>query len=144
MNSDALICLWILVFPIGIIELSTSRKWYFWLYFSFLHDYWTPSNWKSLVHTSWGEMERCDKCAFQLLKLRRKWMSWNIKTKCVTDFLLTVSSSSMKIYNYHCVVITQKTNFYIIFNKNNENFEMFCLQITGYLNTRKSFPICIL
>jgi len=36
MNPDTLECLWILVFPIGIIEVSTSRKWYFWLLFHFL------------------------------------------------------------------------------------------------------------
>jgi hypothetical protein len=65
-------CLWILVFPIGIIDVSTSRKSCIWLYFSSLHDYWPPSTWNSLVHTSWGEMERCENRAFQLLKMRKK------------------------------------------------------------------------
>jgi len=32
-----------------------------------------------------GEMERCEKRAFQLLKMRKK-ISGNIKTKCITDF----------------------------------------------------------
>jgi len=72
MNSDTLICLWILEFPIGIIEFSTSRKCCFWLYFGSLHDYWLPSTWNSLVHTSWGEMERREKRAFQLRKMRKK------------------------------------------------------------------------
>ena len=85
MTSGTLICLRILVFPIGIIEVSTSRICCFWHYFSSLHDYWTTSIWKSLVHTSWGEMERCEKRAFQLLKIRKKKISWNLKTKCVTD-----------------------------------------------------------
>ena len=98
--------LWILVLPIGIIEVSTSRKFCFWFYFSSLHDYWTPSTWKSLVHTSWGEMELCEKRAFQLLKKWKKNMSWNIKTKCVTYFFLTVTSSSMKDYTCHYVVST--------------------------------------
>ena len=89
MNSDTLICLWKLVFPIGIIEDSTSLKCCFWLYFSSLHDYWPPSTWNVLVHTSWCEMERCEKRVFQLLNMRKKKISWNIKTKCVTDFLLT-------------------------------------------------------
>ena len=40
MNSDTLICIWILAFPIGIIQVSNSRKWIFLLYFSSLHDYW--------------------------------------------------------------------------------------------------------
>jgi hypothetical protein len=67
-----LFCLWILVFPIGIIEVSTSRKCCFWLYFSSLHDYWTRSTWNPLVHTSWSKMERCEKREFQLLKIRKK------------------------------------------------------------------------
>ena len=43
MNSDTLICIWILVFPIGIIQVSTPRKWRVLLYFRSLHDYWPPS-----------------------------------------------------------------------------------------------------
>ena len=39
MNSDTLICIWILPFPIGIIQVSTPRKWKFLLYFRFLHNY---------------------------------------------------------------------------------------------------------
>ena len=39
MNSDTQIC----IFPIFIIQDSTQRKWSFLLYFSSLHDYWTPS-----------------------------------------------------------------------------------------------------
>jgi len=36
-------------------------------------------------------MEQCEKRAFKLLKMRKKKISWNIKTKSVTDFLLTVT-----------------------------------------------------
>ena len=43
MNTDTLICIWILAFPIGIIQVSTPRKWIFLLYFSSLHDYWLPT-----------------------------------------------------------------------------------------------------
>ena len=86
MKSDTLICLWILVYPIGIIEVSTSRKCCFWLYFSSLQDYWPPSTWNYLLYTYWSEMERCEKCAFRLLKMRTKKISWNIKTKCVREF----------------------------------------------------------
>jgi len=96
-----LICLWIFVFPIGITEVSTSRKCCFWLYFSSLHDFWPPSTWNPLVHNSWGEMERCGKRAFLVLKMRKKKISWNLKTKWVTDFLLTVRSSSMKDYTFN-------------------------------------------
>jgi len=61
-----------LVFSIGIIEFPTSRKWWFWLYFSFLHDYWPPITWNSWVHTSWCKMDICEKRAFQLLKMRQE------------------------------------------------------------------------
>ena len=99
MNFDTLICIWILVFPIGIIEVSTERM-NFLLYFSSLQDYWFPSTCISLVHTSFVEKERCEKRAFPFLKMRKKKISWNIKTKCVTDFLLTVRSSSIKDYTF--------------------------------------------
>jgi len=59
-NSGTLICILILVCPIGIFEVSTKRKLRFLLYFNSLHDYWPPITWKSLLHSSWGEMERCE------------------------------------------------------------------------------------
>ena len=37
----------------------------------------------------------------------------------------------------------QKANVYINFQKNNVNFEIFCFHVTGYLNTKESFPICM-
>ena len=106
MNSDTLICIWISSFPIGIILVSTPQKWSFLLYFSSLHDYWPPTTLISLVHNSLGEMEWCEKSAFQLLKMRKMKVGWNIKTKCVTDILLTVRSSSMKDYTCHYAVST--------------------------------------
>ena len=105
-NSDTLICIWILEFPIGIIQISTPRKWSFLLYFSYFHYYWPPTTLISLVHNSLGEMEWFENRAFQLLKMRKMKVSWNIKTKCLTDFLLTVRSSSMKDYTCHYVVST--------------------------------------
>ena len=101
MISDTLICIWILAFPNGIIQVSTPRKWSFLLYFSSFHDYW-PTTLISLVHNS-GEMEWFENRAFQLLKMRKMKVSRNIETKCVTDFLLTVRSSSMKDYTCHYV-----------------------------------------
>ena len=105
MKSDTLICIWILAFPIGIILISNPQKWSFLLYFSSLHDYWPPTSLISLVHIS-VEMEWCEKRTFQLLKMRKMKVSWNIRTKCVTDFLLTVRSSSMKDYTCHYVETT--------------------------------------
>ena len=61
MNSDTLICIWILEFPIGIIQVSHPRKWIFLFYFSSLHDYWPPTTLNSLVHNSLGVMEWCEK-----------------------------------------------------------------------------------
>ena len=92
--------------------------------FQFLHDYWPPSTLISLAHNSLGEMERCEKRAFQLLKMRKENQLY-IKTKCVTDYLLTVRSSSMKDYTCHYLVSTWKTNAYINSNKNNVKFEIF-------------------
>ena len=36
MNCDTLICIWILAFPVGIIEVSTARKWSFFTLFQIL------------------------------------------------------------------------------------------------------------
>ena len=77
MKSDKLICIWMLVFPIGIIQVLTTRKWSFLLYFSSLHDYRTPTTLISWVHNSLGEMEWCEKRAFQLLKMRKMKLIWN-------------------------------------------------------------------
>ena len=85
MKYVTLICIWILSFPNGIIQVSTPRKWSFLLYLSSLHDYWPPTTLISLVHNSLVEIEWCEKRAFQLLKMRKMKVSWNIKTKCVTD-----------------------------------------------------------
>ena len=53
-----------------------------------------------VVQTEW-----CEKRAFQPLKMRKK-KGWNIKSKCITDFLLTVRSSRMKDYTCHYKVNT--------------------------------------
>ena len=43
---------------------------------------------------------------FQLLKRRKKKINWNIKTKCITNVLLTDKSSRMKGYTCHYEVST--------------------------------------
>ena len=53
-----------------------------------------------------GQMERWEKRAVQLLKMRKKNITWNIKTKCETDVLLIVRSSSTKDYSWHSMVNT--------------------------------------
>ena len=50
MNSDTLICIWILAFPIAIIQVSTSRKWIFCTLFQCLRRLLT-SNHFNLIST---------------------------------------------------------------------------------------------
>ena len=75
--------------------------------------------------------------------MRKKKVSRNIKSKCVTEFLLTDRSSSMKDYTFHYVGSIYKTDVYINFNKISMNFEIFCLHVTGYSNTKELFPSCM-
>ena len=49
-NSDTLICIWILAFQIGIIQVSTTRKWFFFTLFQFLSRLLT-SNHFNLIST---------------------------------------------------------------------------------------------
>ena len=88
-KSDTLIFIWLLVFQIGIIEVLTPRKWIF-LTFYFLTRL-LPSKHLKLFSTY----------LVGLLKMRNKKIKWNKKSNCVTDFLLTVRSSSMKDYTCH-------------------------------------------
>ena len=48
-----------------------------------------------------SEMERCEKRASHLFKMRKWNINWNIKVKYVTDVFLSVRSSSMKDYTCH-------------------------------------------
>ena len=86
MNSDTLICIWILVFPIGIIQVSTPRKWIISLYFSSLQNYWPSGTLNSLLHNSLGELERCEKRVLQLLKKIKIKISWNINPSAWQSF----------------------------------------------------------
>jgi hypothetical protein len=61
----------------------------------------------------------------------------------VRNRLFIDRSWCMKVYTCHYVVSTYKTNVYINFNNNNENLKIFCLHLTGFLNTRMPFPICM-
>ena len=72
MNSDTLICIWILVFLIGLFEVSTQRKLSFCLYSSSIHDYWPPNTRNSLVHNSWSVMERCKYVQFSSSKYEKR------------------------------------------------------------------------
>ena len=72
---------------------SNSHNWsfdptkmMFFTLFRFLTRLLTPMYLKPFSTYLRGGMERCEKRAFQLLKMRKKKeISWCIKTKCVTD-----------------------------------------------------------
>ena len=134
MNSDTLIFIWILVYPIGIIEVSTLRKRSFLIYFSSLKDYWIPSTWNPLLNTSWCEKERCEKRAFQLLKMR-KIISRNIKTKCLTDFYGQIGLRVWRIILVITVWAQLRQTFILISIKKIRILKFF-LQLNGYLNTK--------
>ena len=108
LNSDTLNFIWILAFPIGIILVSTPQKWSFLLYFSSLHDYWPPTTLISLVHISLGEMEWCEKRAFQLLRMQ-KMSQLKHKDQVRNRLFLAVRSSSMK--DFTCKKPSAKQTF---------------------------------
>jgi len=72
MNSYTLICIIIFEIAIGIIELSTTRKLIFLTLFQFLTRLLTSKYLKLFSIYLVGEMERCEKRAFQHLKMRKK------------------------------------------------------------------------
>ena len=74
MNSDTLIFIWILANPIGIIQVSTPRKWSFLLYFNSLYDYWPQTTLIALVQSSLCEMEYGKNVLFRFSKCE-KWKS---------------------------------------------------------------------
>ena len=64
-----------------------STKMKFFTLFQYLTQLLTSTTLIELVHNSLGKTEWCEKRAFQLLKMRKMKVSWNIRTKCETDFL---------------------------------------------------------
>ena len=89
-----------------------------------------------------GEMERCEKRAFQLLKMRKENQR-NIKAKCVTDILLTVRSTIWRIIPSITWWAHKRQTFTLISIKIMRIWKLFLKQVTGYLNTRKWFPFCM-
>ena len=81
-------------------------------------------------------MERCEKVAFQLIKIRKMNISRNIKIEYVTDIFVSVGSSRMKfiLFNRGGHI---KVNRIPQFNKNNEKMQMIdinLVMITGISN----------
>ena len=81
--------------------------------------------------------------AFQLLKLQKKTKSPETYIQMhnrllIDSYVFEHEGLYLSLRGEHL-----KTNVYINFNKNNQNLEIFCLQLTEYLNTRKSFQICM-
>ena len=95
------------------IDISSWHNWcfdltkmLFFALFQFLTRLLTSKHLKLFSTYLVGRNERCEIRAFQLLKLRKNKIIWNIKTKCVTDILLTARFSSVKDYICHYVVST--------------------------------------
>ena len=86
--------------------ISDPTKMKFFTLFQFLTRLLTSKHLKLISSYLVGRNGTMWVTCFRLLKMRKKKISWNIKTKCVTDFLLTVRSSSMKDYSCHYVVST--------------------------------------
>ena len=133
-NSYTLICLWILVFPIGIIEISTSRKSFFdFLYVPYMiTDLQAP---ETLLHIPRGETGTMWKTCFSAPQNAKKEISWNLITMSVTDFLLRVRSSCIKDYTFHDLSKIKRKSFILISIKKMKIWKFF-LQITWFLNTR--------
>ena len=74
--------------------------------------------------------------------MRKIRISWNIKTKCVTDILLTVRSSSMKDYTF-IIWWANKIQMFILISIKSVWILKFFFHVNGYLNTKESFPICM-
>ena len=83
-HSDNLICLWLLVFPIGIIQFRRQKNVVF-DYISVPYTITDPKQLKLFSTYLVGRNGTMWETWFQLLKLRKKKISWNIKTKGVTD-----------------------------------------------------------
>ena len=81
MNTDTLICIWILVFPIRIIDFSTRRKWLFLLYFVSLHDCRPPSTWNPLIQTSWAKWNDVKNVIFNSSKSGKKQLKYKIQVR---------------------------------------------------------------
>ena len=143
MNSDTLICIWILAFPIGIIQVSTPRKSSFLLYFSSFHDYWPPTTLISLVHNSLGKMEWCEKRDFQLLKMRNRKVSRNIKTKCVTDIYWQLG---LRVWRIELVISwgAHKRQTLTLISIKLMWILIFLLHVNGYSNTKERFQAACL
>ena len=139
MKFHTLICIRSSVFPIGIFDVSTPQN-DFLFYFSSKGDCSPPNTWKSLVQITFGEIERIEKHASLLLKMRNMNIRWSVKNKYVIDVVLRVRSSRIKIYACHYAMSTLKSKVLLNFNTNKENLEFF-VYTTWNLNTKKSFPI---
>ena len=106
MNIGTLIWLWIFEYQIGIIEVSTSSKYCFLTLFQFLTRLLSSKHLKLYNTYLVGRNGTMWKTCFSGPKNAKKENQLKHKTKCVTDFLLTVMSSSMKDYTCHYVEIT--------------------------------------
>jgi hypothetical protein len=137
MKSDALICIWILLIPNDIYEVSTPRDWSFWIHIISLHDYWPRITWNSLQHKTWGEKGEMWITCLSVPQNVKKGNQLKHKNQvCSRNYIDSYVFENGGLY-FSLGAKHKKTNVYINFNKNNKNLEIFCLDLTVYLNTRK-------
>jgi len=70
-------------------------------------------------------MEQCEKGAFQLSKMRKINVTWNIKMKVVIYDFLSAGFSIIKDYTYHSGKYVKKKTITKISIEMKENFEKF-------------------
>jgi hypothetical protein len=113
MNSDTLICIWILLFPIGIIEISTPRKMIFITLFQFLKRLLTSKLLKLFSTYLEGRNGAMWNLCFSAPQNAKKDNHLKHKNQVPNTLLLTVRTSSMKDYTCHYGVSTKGQMFTI-------------------------------
>jgi len=106
MNSDTLICIWILVFPVGIIEVSPPPKTTFFTLFHFLTRLRTSKYLKPFSTYLVGWNGAIWKKCFSATQNAKRENQLKHKNQVRNKILLTERSSSMKDYTCHYVVST--------------------------------------
>ena len=121
-ESDTLFCIWILVFPIGIIDVTTPRDWIFWIYISSSHDSWPPRHVHIDISWSWiwnqyfclgiWSDDRTKMIVLHSIQLATRLNSWNTYetvSKLIWHFNLYMN---IGISNWHnCSYYTTRLKF---------------------------------
>ena len=97
----------------------------FFTLFQFLTRLLTTKHLKLFSTYLLGRNETMWKTSFLAPQIPKKKISRNIKTKCITKFLLTVRSSCMKVYNFITWWAHKRKTFTLISIKITRNWKSF-------------------